>query len=238
MSSQDLAEAAVESIAGWLNALYQDLGSLSGEVGRLLEAALGGRTRVTTRDLAGLRERSTDFLVSHPDVVGAGVIFSVAWIKDTEGVLEWWVRDERNQIDKLGFDLAPEGNSFYDYEQLPWFSDAARTGQPTIAGPYVDYLGFNEYIVTCTVPCYVRGEFIGVAGCDLRVRDLEHVFIPMIRPVPGDAALVNGNEDRVILGNSGRFLVGERIKSRPEGFRMVPLPVPHLNLGLLRGTQS
>jgi len=234
VSSQDLAATAVESIAGWINALYRDLGILSGEVGRMLEAALGDRTRITTRDLDGLGERSTSFLASHPDVVGAGVIFSVACIQDAGGVLEWWVRDGGNRIDKLGFDLAPEGNSFYDYEQLPWFYVAARTGRPTIAGPYVDYLGFNEYIMTCTVPCYVRGQFIGVAGCDLRVRDLEQVFIPMIRSVPGDAALVNGNEDRVILGNSGRFLVGERIKSAPEGFRLVPLPVPHLNLGLLR----
>ena len=108
-----------------------------------------------------------------------------------------------------------------------------RTGRQTIAGPYVDYLGFNEYIVTCTVPSYVHGTFIGVTGCDLRVRDLEKVFIPMIRTVPGDAAILNGNEDRVVLGNSGRFLVGERIKNRPEGYSMVPLEVPYLNLGLL-----
>ncbi|NKX49899.1 hypothetical protein HER39_04780 [Arthrobacter deserti] len=142
--------------------------------------------------------------------------------KDAEGVLEWWVKNDRNGIEKLGFDLAPGGNSFYDYQQLPWFSI-----------PYVDYLGSNEYIMTCTVPSYVRGDFIGVTGCDLRVRDLEKVFIPVIRAVPGDAALLNGNENRVILGNSGRFLVGERIKSRPEGFELLPLDVPYLNLNLL-----
>ena len=39
--------------------------------------------------------------------------------------------------------------------------------------------------------------------------------------------------DRVVLGNSGRFLVGERIKNRPEGYSLVPLEVPYLNLGLL-----
>lgn len=233
MSLQDPAATAIDSIAGWFNALYRDLAAMSGEVGGLLEAALGKRTRISKRDLAGLRGQSARFLESHDRVVGAGVIFSVSAIKDAEGVLEWWFKNDRNGIEKLDFDLAPEGNSFYDYQQLPWFSIAARTGRQTIAGPYVDYLGFNEYIMTCTVPSYVRGDFIGVTGCDLRVRDLEKVFIPVIRAVPGDAALLNGNENRVILGNSGRFLVGERIKSRPEGFELLPLDVPYLNLNLL-----
>ncbi|MCG2623262.1 cache domain-containing protein [Arthrobacter sp. I2-34] len=233
MSPQDLTAKAADSITGWLNDLYRDLGTMSGEVGLLLEAALGDRTKISKRDLAGLREKSTKFLNSHSDVVGAGVIFSISSIQDAEGVLEWWFKNDDNAIEKLDFDLAPEGNSFYDYEQLPWFSIAARTGQQTIAGPYVDYLGFNEYIMTCTVPSYVRGNFIGVTGCDLRVRDLEQVFIPMIRSVPGDAAILNGNENRVVLGNSGRFLVGERIKNRPEGYSLVPLEVPYLNLSLL-----
>ncbi|NKX55189.1 cache domain-containing protein [Arthrobacter mobilis] len=233
MSLQDTTAAAAASIAGWLSALYRDLDAMSGEVGLLLESALGERTKISKRDLSGLREKSEHFLNSHSSVVGAGVIFSISSIQDAEGVLEWWVRNDRNGIEKLDFDLAPEGNSFYDYEQLPWFSVAARTGRQTIAGPYVDYLGFNEYIMTCTVPSYVHGSFIGVTGCDLRIRDLEEVFIPMIRAVPGDAAIVNGNENRVVLGNSGRFLVGERIKTEPPGFALVPLEVPYLNLGLL-----
>jgi hypothetical protein len=233
VSAQDATARALDSIAGWLNGLYQDLAAMAGEVGQLLETELKERTKISKRDLSGLKEKSTRFLETHASVVGAGAIFSVSAIQDAEGVLEWWFRNDRNEIEKLDFDLAPEGNSFYDYQQLPWFSIAARTGQQTIAGPYVDYLGFNEYIMTCTVPSYVRGNFIGVTGCDLRVRDLEQVFIPMIRSVPGDAAILNGNENRVILGNSGRFLVGERIKNPPEGYSLVPLEVPHLNLSLL-----
>ncbi|MFD1212316.1 cache domain-containing protein [Arthrobacter sp. GCM10027362] len=238
MSPQDATAKAVDSIAGWLNDLYRDLGTMSGEVGLLLESALGERTKISKRDLSGLREKAARFLDSHASVVGAGVIFSVSSIKDAEGVLEWWFRNDRNEIEQLDFDLAPEGNSFYDYQQLPWFSIAARTGRQTIAGPYVDYLGFNEYIVTCTVPSYVRGNFIGVTGCDLRIRDLENVFIPMIRSVPGDAAILNGNENRVVLGNSGRFLVGERIKTEPEGYSRVPLDVPYLNLSLLCSSRA
>lgn len=233
MSAQDATATAINSIAGWLNGLYRDLSGLAAEVGQLLEAELADRTKISKRDLSGLKGKSARFLETHASVVGAGVIFSVSSIQDAEGVLEWWFRNDRDEIEKLDFDLAPEGNSFYDYQQLPWFSVAARTGQQTIAGPYVDYLGFNEYIMTCTVPSYVRGNFIGVTGCDLRVRDLEQVFIPMIRSVPGDAAILNGNENRVVLGNSGRFLVGERIKNRPEGYSLVPLEVPYLNLSLL-----
>ena len=146
--------------------------------------------------------------------------------------MEWWIRNDAGGIEKLDFDLAPEGERFYDYEQLPWFSNAAKTGRQSIAGPYVDYLGFDEYIMTCTVPSYVRGMFIGVTGCDIRIRDLENKFIPLVRRIPGDAAILNG-QNRVILGNSGRFIVGERVKTEPEGFCFIPLDVPNLNLRLI-----
>lgn len=206
---------------------------MASDVSAQLDASMGDRSLVSPKDLGGLQKAAEGFLFLHPEAVGAGAIFSVAAIQDAEGVLEWWFRKD-GEIAKMGFDLAPTGNAFYDYEQLPWFSEAARTGKQTIAGPYVDYLGFNEYIMTCTVPCHVRDTFVGVIGCDLRVRDLEEILIPIIRQIPGDAALVNGRTNRVILGNSGRFLVGERVRLPMPASSLITISVPNLNLSLLR----
>jgi hypothetical protein len=227
-----VATSMGSAIESWLNALYRDLSSSSARVEEQLEAKIAAGDKVSRNDISGLREIAAEFLDSHPIVVGAGVIFSISALKDAEGVLEWWFRNAAGEIEKLDFDLAPEGERFYDYEQLPWFSIAAKTGQQSIAGPYVDYLGFDEYIMTCTVPSYVHGQFIGVTGCDIRIRDLENAFIPFVRRIPGDAAILNG-QNRVILGNSGRFIVGERVKTEPEGFCFIPLDVPNLNLRLI-----
>jgi hypothetical protein len=226
------AISSATAIEAWLNELYQDLYDAAHTVEKQLEGKIPAGIKISPKDITGLREISSAFLNSHDIVVGAGVIFSISAIKDAEGVLEWWFRTDSGNIEKLDFDLAPEGERFYDYEQLPWFSIAAKTGRQSIAGPYVDYLGFDEYIMTCTVPTYVHGTFIGVTGCDIRIRDIENKFIPIVRRIPGDAAILNG-QNRVILGNSGRFIVGERIKAAPEGFCFIPLNVPNLNLQLI-----
>ena len=128
--------------------------------------------------------------------------------------------------------MTPGSSRYYDYEKLPFFSTAASTGEQSVWGPYVDFLGFEEYILTFAAPLSVHGRFTGVAACDIRIRDLEPLIMPTLRAIPGDAALVNAS-NRVILGNSGLYLVGERIKSGvPDQHRMA-LDVPHLGLSLI-----
>jgi hypothetical protein len=239
MTAPASAQAAdcATAIESWLNGLYQDLHSASKNVGKQLERKVPQGSKISPEDIVGIAEMAESFLTSHDIVVGTGEIFSLAAIKDAEGVLEWWIRSDSGSIDKFAFDLAPEGDRFYDYEKLPWFSTVARTGQQAMAGPYVDYLGFDEYIVTFAVPTYAHGAFIGVTGCDIRVKDLENKLIPLVRQIPVDAAILN-DQNRVILGNSGRFIVGERIKSEPEGFGFLPLHVPNLNLRLICATEE
>ena len=83
-------------------------------------------------------------------------------------------------------------------------------------GPYIDYLGFEEYVLTFTAPFSVHGKFSGVAGCDIRLVDLEPLIMRSLRAVHRDAALVNAS-NRVILGNSGAYLVGEQDKVGSPG---------------------
>lgn len=150
--------------------------------------------------------------------------------------MQWWSRKESGAIGRLNFDLTPGSNRYYDYEKLPFFSTAASTGEQTLWGPYIDYLGFEEYILTFTAPVSVHGNFMGVAGCDIRVRDLEPLIMPNLCLIRGHAALINAS-NRIILGNSGMYLVGERVKSESPNQHQLTLDVPHLGLSLIYTTQ-
>ncbi|MFJ4210909.1 cache domain-containing protein [Paenarthrobacter sp. NPDC089675] len=232
MSIEITAQSCANEITQWFNSFYHDLESAAREMSDSLAKRMGGRTQIADSDLVDLAVVSRAFLEQHRAAAGAGAIFAVASLAKDLGALEWWLRDEAGRISKREFDLIPDTDSFYDYEQQPWFTIAARTGHLTMVGPYLDYLGMGEYIVTLTVPLYVHEAFVGVTGSDIRVVDLETVLVPALRTMRNDAALLNG-QDRVIVGNSGRFLVGDRIRELPAGAVKTALDVPGLDLHLL-----
>lgn len=231
MSLSPPTVAALGSISDWFAQASTATYAMAAAVTELLTRDVAPGALVTKQDLAGLKALASDFLQRHPYAVGSGATFSSARISEGQGVLEWWTPGP-HEAEKLMFDLDPDGERFYDYEHLPFFSDAERTGEVTLWGPYVDYLGSDEYILTHTAPFQIHGKFAGVAGYDVTVRALEDIFLPALRSIPGDAALLNASH-RVIIGNSGAYLVGERIKAASTGSRIVPLDVPHLGLAML-----
>jgi hypothetical protein len=182
--------------------------------------------------MGGLDELSREFLGKNAFAVGAGTFFAARSVERGEHLLDWWSRGESGAVTRLDCDVTPGSNRFYDYEKLPFFSKAAATGEQTLWGPYIDYLGFEEYILTFTVPLTVHGSFAGVVGCDILVKDLEPIIMPDLRGIPGDAALINAS-NRVILGNSGMYLVGERLKAGSLEQPRLALDVPHLGLSLI-----
>ena len=209
-----------------------EIDELAGNVASLLERNPGGKSKIGKAALAGLEKLSQEFLAKNAFAVGAGTFFAHEFAAEGSEALEWWSRKEPGSMGRLDLDRTPGSNRYYDYESLPFFSTAASTGEQTLWGPYIDYLGFEEYILTFTAPVSVHGTFTGVAGCDIRIKDLEPLIMPYLRLIQGNAALINAS-NRVILGNSGMYLVGERIKpGSPEQHRL-PLDVPHLGLSLI-----
>ncbi|GAA1497510.1 cache domain-containing protein [Paeniglutamicibacter kerguelensis] len=231
MSTFQPAEAALRTIADWFNDASSAAYGLAASVTDLFAGHVSRGAHVSKDDLAGLKDLAADFLEGHPFAIGSGATFSSTRVSEGQGILEWWTPGPHG-VEKLVVDLDPAGERFYDYERLPFFTAAERTGEETMWGPYVDYLGSDEYILTHTAPFYINGEFAGVAGYDVTVRALEDILLPTLRSIPGDAALLNAS-DRVIIGNSGAYLVGERIKAAPSGSRIVALDVPHLGLSVL-----
>ncbi|MFC7850868.1 cache domain-containing protein [Arthrobacter sp. NPDC057388] len=226
---------AADALTSWTTGVTAEIEELSRSVASLLERNLVGRSKVDKAALTGLDKLSRDFLAKNAFAVGAGIFFAHESVEEGGRALEWWSRKESGAVGRLDFDQTPGSNRYYDYEKLPFFSTAESTGEQTLWGPYIDYLGFEEYILTFTAPFSIHGTFMGVAGCDIRIKDLEPLIMPHLRVIPGDAALINAS-NRVILGNSGMYLVGERIKSGSPDQHRLPLDVPHLGLSLIYTT--
>ncbi len=111
-----------------------------------------------------------------------------------------------------------------DYSALEWYRVPMTTGEPHVAGPYVDYLCSDEYTITIAVPADVDGERIGVAGLDLLVsaveRDLTHRFAALGSEGHADERRRTcGGVDRPALGD-GRL--GARQRSRRPPARRLP----------------
>ncbi|SEO11617.1 GntR family transcriptional regulator [Cryobacterium sp. TMT1-3] len=223
---------AVDALTGWFSAVSVEVSDLSGGVTALLEHNLGGKAKVDKAALVGVDDLAAEFLTRNSFAVGAGTFFATGSVNERSRPVEWWIRKPSGAIGRLKFDLTPGSHRYYDYEKLPFFSTAVSTGKQTLWGPYIDYLGFEEYILTVSAPFWVRAHFMGVVGCDIRLRDLEPLIMPHLRLIHGDAALINAS-NRVILGNSGRYLVGERVKSETPHQPRLALDVPYLGLSLI-----
>jgi hypothetical protein len=223
---------AASALSSWMSGVCTEVNKLSSDVAALLERNLAGKSKVDRAALKGVDAYPRDFLTRNSYAAGAGTFFAVETIDDKVPALDWWARKEYGTIGRLDLDMTPGSNRYYDYEKLPFFSTAASTGEQSMWGPYVDFLGFEEYILTFAAPLRVQDRFTGVTACDIRIKDLEPLIMPTLRAIPGDAALVNAS-NRVILGNSGSYLVGERIKSGDPNQRRVALDVPHLGLSLI-----
>ncbi len=223
---------AASALSSWMRGVCTEVNKLSSDVSSLLEQNLAGKSRADRAALKGLDEYPREFLRKNSYAAGAGTFFAVETIEEGVPALDWWARKEYGTIGRLDLDMTPGSSRYYDYEKLPFFSTAASTGEQSLWGPYVDFLGFEEYILTFAAPLSVQRRFTGVAACDIRIKDLEPLIMPTLRAIPGDAALVNAS-NRVILGNSGLYLVGERIKSGYHNQHRVALDVPHLGLSLI-----
>jgi hypothetical protein len=223
---------AASALASWLRGVCTEVNKLAGDVSTHLERNLAGRSGIDSAALVGLDAYPREFLTKNSYAAGAGTFFAVETLGQGVPALDWWARKEYGTIGRLDLDMTPGSNRYYEYEKLPFFSTAASTGEQSLWGPYVDFLGFEEYILTFAAPLFLHGRFTGVAACDIRIRDLEPLIMPTLRAIPGDAALVNAS-NRVILGNSGLYLVGERIKAGSPGQHRAALEVPHLGLSLI-----
>jgi hypothetical protein len=225
-------EHARDTIGQWFTAVFADLSTLASVCERELRGVLGKKPGLTEKHLRAIQPAAAAFLDRHPVPEAAGIVLGPGIVSDSTGAIEWWRRAQRGGTERIVFTLNPNAAGFYDFLTHDWFTEVIDTGAPAIQGPYLDYAGLDQYILTSMVPFYLDGVLIGTAGCDTEVRALESVVMPLLRRIPMDVALVS-KLDRIIVGNSGRFLVGNRIGDLPRDAIRTPLPGVDLGLHLV-----
>ena len=228
MTNHAALTATAHELGAWFVDLYDDLTALANNAETEIARARGKRTAITERDLKSVQSAADEFLSKHDSPEAAGIIIRPG-VVGTDGDIEWWKRDEDGSSSRVLFTLTPQTAGFYDFETLEWFRNVVETGQPTLTGPYLDYAGMDQYILTLTVPFRMDGHIIGAAGCDIEFSALEAALMPTLRRIDADAALVS-QHGRIVLGNSGRFLVGNRVGDLPANATSVDMGVHELGL--------
>lgn len=209
----------LEGMVGWFAQLYDQLEGMSQDFVDFLERDSAQGTDVSVlarRSRSGIKRRVQSFLDQNTSAAGAGLVFTRAQSGLHEGVIEWWERDGLT-VTRHSIGTNPRNDRFYDYEQLEWFTTPFRSGRPWITGPYLDYLGADEYVVTLSTRVIAHGKPIGVAGVDIEMKDFERALAPFLALIPGPAALLSPHYS-VLLGNSSQFVTGDRIDRISSGF--------------------
>jgi Cache domain len=188
-------------------------------------AAARGRRPLRRGDLAALRPLVRQVLARHRGfAAGAGVVLAPDVLADAPRCIDWWWADQG--IGQLEVDLDPASAEFYDYTTTEWYREPARTGQPCIAGPYVDYICTHKYTFTVSVPVVDDGRFMGVAGADILAGEVERMLLPGLSTpgrASGPAVLVSGN-GRVIASGTASILPGTVLRPAGPGPAAGPLP--------------
>ena len=192
----------------------------------LAAAARAGRNPLRRADLAALRPLVAQVLARHRGfAAGAGVVLAPDALTDAPRCIDWWWADRGTGPGHLEVDLDPGSAEFYDYTTTEWYREPARTGQPCIAGPYVDYICTHEYTFTVSVPLADEGRFLGVAGADILAGEVERMLLPGLSRL-GQAAILVSGSGRVIASSTAHILPRTVLRI-PAASRMTaaePLP--------------
>lgn len=141
-------------------------------------------------------------------VYGSGFIAALDSLADARSHLAWWQGADRAQLVLAAQSVNKE---HIDYSELEWYRVPQQTGEAHVAGPYVDYLCSDEYTITVAAPVLLDGEFVGVAGLDLLIDQVERDLTPRLAVFGEDISIVNG-VGRVLLSTSPHRETGDSIR--------------------------
>ncbi|MBJ7465402.1 MAG: hypothetical protein JHD38_17340 [Mycolicibacterium sp.] len=205
MTAQELAAEASHAVEPF----YRLLDAVAEEVLR----SRPPRAALTETHFSGLQRLLAELLAREHGIWGMGFVAAPSVVEGRERYMAWWQR-HNERVARLRLNFDPTSIDVYDYLQMDWYQLAQRGQQRVAYGPYVDYSGSDMYTITATIPVIADGTFLGVAGADLVVGDVERRLIEVLRHTDEDAVVVN-TERRVIAANTPRWLVGSRLDTVP-----------------------
>ena len=202
---------------GQVLARVMDIGAAAGSIAAAAQAAGPPLRR---DDFSPVRGLVAELLRAHAGLAaGAGIVLAPGTLADAPRCIEWWWADPQAQVSQLHVDLDPESAEFYDYTTTEWYREPERTGQPSVAGPYVDFICTREYTFTLAAPIRSPGRFIGVAGADILAAQVERLVLPGLAGLGRTAVLASGH-GRVIASTSAEPAAGGRPAPAAAGVRL------------------
>lgn len=183
---------------------------------------------LTELRLQPLRALAGTWLEGEGTAIGYGFVAAPDVVDERARYLCWWQRSDR-EVRRLQLNFDIEDVNVYDYLDMDWYTRAEETRRPVIQGPWVDYTGSDQYVLTMAVPVVHESHFLGICGCDVVMTQLEVELLPRLRRLPEEAFLVNSNR-QVVISNSPRWIPGDRMRTHPlehrEDFSAVAPVVP------------
>jgi hypothetical protein len=212
---------AIDALDSWKDVLTAEITSLR-------------RTApLTTERLDELVEHSALSLfdtVNLP-IYGSGFIAALDSLADANSHLAWWQGPDRSRLVLAAQSVNKE---HIDYSELEWYRVPLATGQPHVAGPYVDYLCSDEYTITVAAPVHVDKEFVGAVALDLLIDRVERDLTPHLAALGDDISIVNG-VGRVLLSTSPARATGDTIRGADlEAFERFACPGMALDVLIAR----
>lgn len=238
LSENDPLCACARQLNSTLESIFSQVRQLVDETLELWERVLAEGRQPTAKDLAQLRPAiDRQLLATGAFGCGGGVILEPGSLSDQHMHLEWWYLADAGKTLPLRPNFDRRRENFYDYTAAPWFSRPRDSGNSSVEGPYVDLYGTNMYVLTFTMPIFVQDRFIGVAGLDLSLHNVERMLVRSLMRLEHEAVLISA-DGRVIASNTANWLVGDLAPklldpALNEGFRLV-LAEPEAGWSLIR----
>ncbi|WP_375401103.1 GntR family transcriptional regulator [uncultured Amnibacterium sp.] len=198
----------VDAVRSFADTHTRRLTDIGGEVAPLLAGATDGATL-----RAGVARSLLVRLADLEAVHGVGVLAARDVVPGDRYWMEWWQRGPTGELGRNERHvLNPGRDDFYDYSSKEYFVRPRDTGRPEAIGPYVDYGGVDDLVVTVAIPLSDESRFVGIAAIDLRVAELERHFASWLADADGRLMLLNA-ESRVILSNTVEYNSGDVLPS-------------------------
>lgn len=200
-----------DSIGSRVDAVAASIDVIRDEVLRLIQTVEGGPEHTVMADLERLHPVIESMLEAHRGMlVGAGFVTDPEFFQDAAQWLEWRLAKD-GHFSRMQVTLDANDVANYDYLRSAWFELPKSGVETAVVGPYVDFGGTNDYVVTITKPVSFKGRFIGIAGADLSVDRVEGILRRMTRAI-GLAAMVVTAEGRVIASGVPRVYPGALLR--------------------------
>ena len=118
---------------------------------------------------------------------------------------------------------------------MEWFTHARDRRTPVMFGPYFDYSGSDQFVLTLSVPVLDGERFLGVTGLRPASRlTWSRSCARRCGSCPSETVVVDA-ERRVVFSNTARWIPGDRMARHPlddpTGFPWVTELLPGHGLG-------